>query len=75
PLNEWTHITVVGSSSGLRIYINGELDASNSVPYGALNTADTLEIGAEPQFSGYFNGTIDEVRIYDRALSPQEILA
>ncbi len=74
PINEWTHITVVGSSSGLRIYINGELNASNSVPYGALNTNNALEIGAEPQFSGYFNGTIDEVRIYDRVLTPQEIL-
>ncbi|NIP40931.1 MAG: DUF1565 domain-containing protein [Candidatus Aenigmarchaeota archaeon] len=74
PLNEWTHITVVGSSSGLRIYINGELDASNSVPYGGPNTDNTLEIGAEPAFSGYFNGTIDEVRIYDRALTPGEIM-
>ncbi|NIO22624.1 MAG: hypothetical protein GTN38_01170, partial [Candidatus Aenigmarchaeota archaeon] len=75
PINEWVHITVVGSSSGLRIYINGELDASNSVPYGALNTDNTLEIGAEPHFTEYFNGTIEEVRIYDRALSSQEVLA
>ena len=74
PLNEWTHITVVGSNTGMRIYINGELSASNSVSYGSPNTGSSLKIGAEPQYNGYFKGIIDEVRIYNQALSAQEIL-
>ena len=73
PLNQWTHITVVGSSTGLRIYLNGILDASNSVAYGAPDTSGTLKIGAEPGFGEFFNGLIDEVQIYSRALSASEI--
>ena len=73
PLNQWTHIAVVGSSTGLRIYLDGILDASNSVAYGAPDTTGTLKIGAEPGFGEFFNGLIDEVSIYNRALTAAEI--
>lgn len=73
PLNQWTHIAIVGSSTGLRIYLDGVLNASNSVAYGAPDTTGTLKIGAEPGFAEFFSGLIDEVQIYSRALSPSEI--
>ena len=53
----------------LAIYINGEFD--NSVPRGGLlnfDNVDNLDIGAIDGPSYSFNGTIDEVKIYNKAL-------
>src|SRR4030042_578208 len=74
-LNEWIHIVGVGSSTGLSIYINGQLNATGTTPYTGPNVTMELEIGTESVFSEYFNGTIDEVMIWNRALTPEEINA
>ncbi|MFA9262145.1 MAG: LamG-like jellyroll fold domain-containing protein [Undibacterium sp.] len=80
PLNQWSHVTVTFSNccnvaaTGY-LYINGVQVATYT------GTADTypynFAIGARDNTSGtvlnYFNGSIDEVRIYNRALSVAEI--
>ena len=73
PLNQWTHIAVTGDATGLRIYIDGVLSASNAVAYGTPNTTSALLVGAETAYNEYFNGTIDDVRVYNRALSVSEV--
>ncbi|MBI3596887.1 MAG: fibronectin type III domain-containing protein [Nitrospirae bacterium] len=79
PGTTWTHVAVTGNSSGHKIYINGVLDANvSATPYLAPATMDTLTIGTEdasPFFTSYFNGRIDEVRIYNRALTEPEIVS
>ncbi|MBW2973644.1 VCBS repeat-containing protein [Candidatus Woesearchaeota archaeon] len=79
-LNQWTHIaaTYDNSTRNMSIYFNGTLD--NSAIRSAANppTMNTnLYIGRTPDnIIGphfYFNGTIDEVRIYNRTLSAQQI--
>jgi streptogramin lyase len=71
PLDKWTHITFTYDGSTMRHYVNGILDTEGSAS-GTINiTSSTLKIGT---LGGrYFNGTIDEVRIYNRALSSTEI--
>lgn len=74
PLNEWTHIaTTYDSASGaIGFYVNGVLDAATSTT-GSLTSAQTgFVIGGEPCCSRYFNGRIDDVRVYNRALSADE---
>jgi hypothetical protein len=60
----------------LNVYVNGAGGTSDSAMFGAINP-DNLKIGAFPfddsLFPNYFDGTIDDVRIYDRALSANEI--
>ena len=81
--NTWFHIvaTYDGSKSadGLKIYVNsisvGEPESYGTYT-GMTNTTSDLYIGRmgwTPQ--GYFNGSIDDVQIYNRALSPSEITA
>ena len=72
-LNAWTLIAVTGDSTGLKIYINGVLDNSNSVPYSSPSTTNALYIGADPAFGEYFNGLIDDVVIYSSSLSAPQI--
>jgi hypothetical protein len=75
----WNHVAVVLGPSGGSLFLNGEQVGSNSEmtlrPADLGNLLDCY-IGRS-QFPGdpYFDGRIDEFRIYDRALSPTEIKA
>jgi len=70
-LGVWEHWIFVGDSSGLKIYRNGVLDSSSTVPYVASASAGDLEIGGSGTF--YDNAKVDDVNIFDRALYPTEI--
>jgi hypothetical protein len=73
----WHHLAIVYSSSGITAYIDGVAGAvtsgntSNFSPDSRAN-----QIGHNTEDSGgsrYFNGLIDDVRIYNRALSATEV--
>ncbi|MFZ5954989.1 MAG: LamG domain-containing protein, partial [Nanoarchaeota archaeon] len=79
----WYHICTMSNGSTYKIYVNGTQETL-SISGGANNgdwlsdttARDNFAIGAVRRSSGvsnYFDGTIDEVRIWDRALSPEEI--
>ncbi|MFH1856653.1 MAG: LamG domain-containing protein, partial [Candidatus Omnitrophota bacterium] len=75
-LNDWHYVTVVFDGETKFIYIDGQLDVQN-IGGGLINHATPVLIGARfinstPAY--YFNGTIDEVSIYDVALNAGEIL-
>jgi hypothetical protein len=70
---QWYHIAVTHTPSGTMLYINGALNNSNS--YGACSmTGQTFQIGRWST-SQYLNGTVDQLMVYSRALSADEILA
>lgn len=74
PLNTWSHCLVTGDSLGLSCYLNGSLVASNSTAYAPIDsTSGNLYIGAASPGTEHFDGNIADVRIYDRALSTDEI--
>jgi len=72
PLSEWTHFAATSDGSTMRFYVNGIEKSSDSFD-GVDITGGRIILGEYPQEVGYsnnnFNGTIDEVRIYNRALS------
>lgn len=71
---QWHHVAGVLDGTRMSIYVNGALDASAaSSPNISVNDYSVL-IGANEQASGrLFRGLIDDVRIYDRALSVDEL--
>jgi hypothetical protein len=75
PLNTWYHVAVtLDSSRNISLYINGTLDSSGTISNGNIPTANIITTIGEGTYQNYnFNGLIDEVRIYDRVLSEQEI--
>jgi arabinan endo-1,5-alpha-L-arabinosidase len=75
PLNQWVHVAVTGDGSGLRIFVNGTLAGSNAVPFAAPPTALPLKIGAETEFNEFVVGSMDEVCLFKKALTPAEVLA
>src|SRR5439155_13688093 len=72
-LNTWTHLAATYDGSNLRMYVNGTLASSRAVT-GSINVSNgALRIGGNSVWGEYFNGLIDEVRIYKRALAQSEI--
>ena len=76
PTTDWTHILGSRDSIGnMTLYINGALQYDNKVNFGAINSVGKLFIGVDYVVEQDFYGLIDDVRIYNHALSPQEIAA
>jgi hypothetical protein len=72
-LNQWTHIAATYDGAILRFYVNGTL-ASSQTRTGSMNvSSNPLRMGGNNIWGEWFNGRIDEVRIYSRALSAAEL--
>ena len=76
PINTWSHISTVVTTSSFTIYIDGinsgTLSWSNGVPT-SNRTANF--VGKSKSNNGYFNGYISDVRILDYALTADEVRA
>jgi hypothetical protein len=72
-LNVWTHLAGTFDGTNLRLYVNGTLVATQATTGNSMTaTTGALRIGGD--FANeFFTGLIDEVRIYNRALSQSEI--
>src|SRR4030095_9898257 len=73
-LNTWAHLACTYDGTTLRYYQNGVQVATVAVTASMTVTANPLRIGGTTALAAqYFAGLIDEVRIYNRALSAAEI--
>lgn len=76
-LNQWNHVAFTyESGTTVKFYMNGQFVQESPLSAGTpANTQDgPLRIGSTDDPGRVFNGLIDEVAIYNRALSPTEIL-
>jgi len=73
PINRWTNIILVFDSSSQKIYVDGKL--SKYAPLiDQLNITTGFSVGRDYELDmQYFDGIIDSLRIYNRALSESEI--
>ena len=75
PLNTWSHVAMTFGGGSLRIYVNG-VQVGGVAGNGNIRTSnDPVTIGGNSTWGRWFAGLIDEVRIYNRALSQSEIQA
>src|SRR5919206_3809000 len=58
----------------LRLYVNGTQASSAALGGTARTSSSPLRIGGNAIWPEWFNGTIDEVRVYNRALTAAEVL-
>jgi hypothetical protein len=74
PLNKWTHLCIVVAGSTSNLYVNGNFQENmGSFTLGTGSTAKVL-IGADDAgASDWFKGSIDDLRVYNRALSSSEV--
>jgi glucose/arabinose dehydrogenase len=73
PLNTWSHLAMTYGGGRLRVYVNGLQVSSTSVSGSIRTSSDPLTIGGSSVWGRWFAGQLDEVRIYNRALTQTEI--
>ena len=71
--NTWAHQAATYDGATLRVYVNGVAVASVAQTGNIATSTNPLEIGGDSIYGQFFNGTIDEVRVYSRALTAAEI--
>ena len=74
PINTWTHLAVTFDGAMIRIYVNG-VQVATQAQTGALTTSTSALMIGSNAFNERFIGRIDEVRVYNRALTVAEIQA
>jgi hypothetical protein len=75
PLNTWTHLATTYDGATVRLFVNGTQVATRAAPGTMAASTNPLKIGGNAIWAEWFRGAIDEVRVYDRALSATEITA
>jgi chitodextrinase len=75
PVGSWTHVALTHNGATLTLYVNGTVVASQGATGTLQTTANALRIGGNVPYGEFFHGLIDEVRVYNRALSAAEIQA
>lgn len=74
-LNTWYHVVLVSGNNKMSAYVNGELIGNSFSAYTPVSSAQAdIGIGKATYYNGMsFFGLMNDVRIYDHALSQQEI--
>jgi len=74
---DWTHYAVVADGGDVYFYVNGTLAVTGSGGSGNLGLGSTFTLGSQDLRSGgsWWNGYIDDCRVFDRALTTSEITA
>jgi hypothetical protein len=72
-LNVWTHLAASYDGTAFKLYVNGIQVTSRAVSGSVATSTSPLRLGGNKIWGEYFAGVIDEVRIYNRALSAAEI--
>jgi hypothetical protein len=68
---DWTHVAVTKDGNNIKLYVNGVLDASGTLTKS--NSPAQLRIGGLAHYNTYFQGQIDEVRIWHTVRTETEI--
>ena len=72
-VNQWHHLTFVKNQNTYSIYVNGVLDGSITDNHIMGGTSNNLIFGAQLAWPEFFKGKLDDIGVWNRALTQQEI--
>ena len=73
PPATWSHLATTYDGSTLRLYVNGAQVSSKPVTGGIVNGSGPLHVGGNAVWAEWFSGQIDDLRVYNRALTSGEL--
>ncbi|GII82157.1 hypothetical protein Ssi03_01470 [Sphaerisporangium siamense] len=73
PLDTWSHVAATYDGATLRFYVNGEEVASAPASGKPIFDSGLFRVGGDPVRNEHFAGLIDEVRVYNIALTPARV--
>lgn len=77
PQNTWFQLTFTHDSSGDKLFVNGQILAANALSGNVIYSIPNLLIGTDSNLGTlwrFYKGKMDDVRLYNRALSPLEVI-
>jgi hypothetical protein len=76
PTGEWRHVVMTAKSGETKVYVNGaQFGATVTAPFTNILESNNVDIGIGHMGERWFSGLLDEVAIYDTALSGERILS
>ena len=72
-MSSWTHLASTYDGAVLRLYVNGTQVSTTNVTGAMANSAGPLQIGGNNVWAEWFQGQIDDLRVYNRALTPSQL--
>lgn len=72
PMNSWTHFVMTYNGTTVELFLNGNPDGSRSRSLGTVMSGEGFTIGVRP-WAYYWTGKLDDIRVYNRVLTQQEI--
>jgi hypothetical protein len=72
-LNTWAHVAATYDGAQLKLYVNGALVTTQAYSGAIPATSNPLKIGGNAVWGEFFAGQIDEVRVYNKALTLAQI--
>jgi PKD repeat protein len=73
PLHRWTHLAGTYDGQSIKLYINGQLETTSPFTGPLTLNHEPFSIGRSSYDRDYFQGHIDDVRLYNYALHPTAI--
>lgn len=72
----WHHVVVTRrDAERVALYVDGQVDGDGNSGTGSLQANPSVYFCGNPEQGGYFQGKMDDVRYYERVLTPEEVLA
>lgn len=75
PQNTWRHVVVTADGEQLQFYEDGNLVASTPCAAMAASDSDTVWFGTDAETTQVWDGRLDEVALFDQALTEEEVAA
>src|SRR5262249_34322931 len=73
PTSTWSYIATTYDGANVRLYVNGTLISTTAKTGSIATSTNPLQIGGDSIYGQYFNGLIDEGRVYNAALTSSQI--
>ena len=72
-LDQWSHLAIVFNGSQAQFYVNGALVSTKPLPASLTARGRLMRIGADADPWQFYRGVLDNMRIYNRALTGSEV--
>lgn len=72
---QWIFIAIAFDGPNLKLYVNGVLKKDYSGAANSITDTNVLKIGQVPGGAGYYSGELDDIAVYNRVLTDNEITA
>ncbi len=72
-VNQWSHLAIVFNGSTVQFYVNGALVSTKNLAFSITARGNPLRVGADANTQQFYKGMLDDLRLYNRALTQAEV--